>query len=64
MKNTFNFELVQAAKNLGGDRYVTKIDKKDWIVYFPQELSRPSGRPARDITINIHVGGIDPKTKE
>lgn len=59
MKNSFNFTLVKAATNVGGDRYVTKIKNKDWTVYFPQELSRPSGRPAMDITIVVDVGGVD-----
>ena len=64
MKKTFNFALVSPAKNIGGDRYVTKVDQKEWTVYFPQEISRPSGRPVEDITILIDVGGIDPNRSE
>jgi hypothetical protein len=64
MKNSFNFTLVKPAKNMGGDRYVTTINGKDWTVYFPQELTRPSGRPAEDLTIVVHVGGINPDREE
>lgn len=63
-KTVFNFELVKAATNVGGDRYITTINKKPWTVYFPQDISRPAGRPAKDITINVHVGGIDPGVEE
>jgi len=61
MKNTFNFELVKPAKNLGGDRYSTVLGNKEWTVYFPQEISRPSGRPAHDIEVSVNVGGIKPQ---
>jgi hypothetical protein len=64
MKNSHNFSLVKLAKNTGGDRYVTNVAGKDWTVYFPQEISRPSGRPAEDITIVVHVGGINPEKSE
>jgi len=62
MKKSFNFELVKMAKNLGGDRYITKVPgDKDWTVYFPQKISRPNGSPVEDITIHVEVGGIKPK---
>jgi len=64
MRDAFNFQLVKAATNLGGDRYVTTVDKKPWTVYFPQEISRPSGRPVHDITIRLDIGGINPKDQE
>jgi len=60
MKDRYDFELVKAATNVGGDRYVTTVGKKPWTVYFPQELSRPAGRPVRDISIVVYTGGIDP----
>ena len=64
MKNTFNFTLVKPARNTGGDRYVTRIGSKEWTVYFPQEISRQSIRPAEDITVEIRVGGINPSREE
>ena len=60
-RNTFNFTLLNPAKNKGGDKYVTKADGKDWIVYIPQKYARPAGRPAHDITLVLHVGGINPE---
>lgn len=55
MGNPYEFKLVNPAKNLGGDRYKTTVEKKDWTVYFPQEISRPSGRPVKNITIIIDI---------
>jgi len=64
LKTAFNFQLVKPAINMGGDRYVTNMKNKPWTVYFPQEISRPSGRPVHDITVRIDVGGIDPEDQE
>jgi len=64
VRNTFDFTLLNPAKNMGGDKYETRFDGKDWIVYFPQKISRQSGRPAHDITMVLHVGGINPEDFE
>ena len=60
-RNTFNFTLVNPARNMGGDRYETQFNGTKWTVYFPQKISRQSGRPAHDITMVLHVGGINPE---
>jgi hypothetical protein len=64
VKNTFDFTLVNPAKNMGGDRYETQFNGTKWTVYFPQKFSRQSGRPAHDITMVLHVGGINPEDFE
>lgn len=61
MKNTFDFELVNPAKNIGGDRYKTIIEKKDWTVYFPQKLSRLNNKPVQNITMIVHTGMSEEK---
>jgi hypothetical protein len=49
----FTFKLVKPAKNKGGDRYSTVLGTYEWTVYFPQEISRPSGQPTNNIVIEI-----------
>ena len=61
-RNTFNFTLLNPAKNKGGDKYVTEIGKgHSWIIYIPQKFSRPAGRPVHDMTVVLHAGGINPE---
>ena len=56
------FQLERPAKKTGGDRYTTKIEGEDWVVYFPQELSRSEGEPKK--TIQARIGDMStPKTK-
>lgn len=39
----YTFTLVQKAKGSGGDKY--KCD--EWVVYFPQEISRKNTKEPR-----------------
>jgi len=55
MKNTFNFTLIKPAKNLGGDRYSTIFNGKEWTVYFPQEITRLAGIPVKEIEMGINT---------
>lgn len=50
MEETFDLELKRTAKSEGGDRYETTIkgEKKPWVVYVPQSISRKGNKPARD----------------
>lgn len=49
---TFIFRLVQKAKTVGGDKYVSESDCK-FVVYFPQSISRINGVPKEEIKVNI-----------
>lgn len=44
------FKLVKAANKSGGDRYE---DETGWTVYFPQEISRKTGAPAKELTVTV-----------
>ena len=54
-KSQFNFQLAKAAKSGDGDRYYAISAGKEWTVYFPQEISRPNGKPAQHINVEIEV---------
>ncbi len=50
------FKLVKVASTTGGDRYEAEDFKqmgKPWTVWFPQEISRKTGTPAKEIKITI-----------
>jgi len=50
------FKLVKPAKSVGGDRYEAEgIQQmgKPWTVWFPQEISRKTGTPTKEIKITI-----------
>ena len=49
------FVLERTAKKSGGDRYFAALESgENWVVYFPQEISRDSeGNPKKAIQVNI-----------
>jgi hypothetical protein len=50
----YTFILVKKAKGSGGDKYCCK-DTSDWIVYFPQVISRRSDIDEPKLSIEIEI---------
>ncbi len=48
----FVFVLEQKAKKSGGDKYKCEVDD-NFCIYFPQEISRSSGQPAKKLVVKI-----------
>jgi len=53
MQTTKVVELKRPAKKLGGDRYET--DNGDFLIYIPQNISRPDGTPVDKIKITFET---------
>ena len=51
------FDLLKAAAKSGGDKYGGKVQGQEWVVYFPQAISRPDGKPRKTIGIVIKTNG-------
>jgi hypothetical protein len=52
-KRSFDFKLDKAAKKKGGDKYVC-MDQEDFVVYFPQEVSRrANGEPLKSLCVEV-----------
>jgi hypothetical protein len=47
----YKFTLVRKAKGSGGDKYCCN----DWVVYFPQEISRRSDLNEPKLVIDIEI---------
>jgi len=49
----YKFVLIQKARSSGGDKYSCE-GSTEWVIYFPQEISRPDKKEPRP-TIEIEV---------
>jgi hypothetical protein len=52
-KKKLIFELVQKAKNTGGDKYSCNT-MQDFTIYIPQSISRNNGNPVEQLNIAIY----------
>lgn len=56
MKETLSMTLERPARKKGGDRYTTKYDEEDLVIYFPQSISRQNsvdGSPLKKLQVTI-----------
>ena len=52
------FDLLKAAAKSGGDKYGGKVQGQEWVVYFPQTISRPDGKTSKKVIgITIKTNG-------
>ena len=55
-KRTILVHLARPARKAGGDRYETLDRKEKFVVYVPQDISRPNGQKALDaIKVSFEV---------
>jgi len=49
----FCFKLERPARKQGGDRYKAQGRIDDFSIYVPQEISRSSGQPAKELWVTF-----------
>ena len=47
--------LTRIARKSGGDRYECTVDGEMVIVYWPQSISRPEGKPWEKLRVTIEL---------